>query len=354
MPLAHSVDRDGRGDMAHVAALPASPKAPHRHDDRHHHCAALGQPRGACGDGRARLDWARTLEAIRDTDADRDRSRQLCVCLLEPTADALAQHGAANLFVEPTSAHNDWLQVTLEGGVPAILCFALTLLFSLRAAWRAQWLGGMGPIVAFAVAAIGDTPLRQPFALVSLLFVVAAAPSDAPISMRTPRLVPFVFVALGSVAFTLSLGDWMGARLATHARYERPLSRLRASRSRSGWPHARSTSRSSAPSPHTSCARRPAPPSTLLAAHAKRPTVGGEVAIGNSYFAAEQFIEAQRHYERALALDPHSFRAVINLGLTELRLHHLERARAALRRARTIYRYHPAADALADEIASHP
>ncbi len=147
----------------------------------------------------------------------------------------------------------------------------------------------------------------------------------------------------------------MGARLATHARYERPLSRLESlAIAERLAPCSFDIAFERALAAHELRATTGPAIELLLAAHAKRPTVGGEVAIGNSYFAAEQFIEAQRHYERALALDPHSFRAVINLGLTELRLHHLERARAALRRARTIYRYHPAADALADEIASHP
>lgn len=304
-------------------------------------------------DGRGWI-WARTLGAIRDTTPIGIGLGNFATAFLSQQTEALAARASLHLFVEPTTAHNDWLQVTLEGGVPATLCFGLTLLFALRACWRAEWLGGLGTVVAFAVAAIGDTPLRQPLALVAFLFVVAAAPADAP-PRRLPRVAPWLLLGIGSVALTLSLADWMGARIATRARRADPLERLESLTVAARLaPCSFDVAFERALAAHELRETTGPAIELLVAAHALRPTVGGEVAIGNSYFVAEQLALAKLHYERALALDPGSFRAAVNLGLTEVRLHHLEPARAALRRARAIYRYHPAADALAEAIDAHP
>ncbi len=80
-------------------------------------------------------------------------------------------------------AHNDWLQIVVEGGLPTLLIvtvgFILYLLAS-AAVWRrgvvstTELMGRTASIVLFAmmVASIGDYPLRTP--TMSALFVIAA------------------------------------------------------------------------------------------------------------------------------------------------------------------------------------
>ncbi len=66
-------------------------------------------------------------------------------------------------------AHNDWLQLTAEGGLPvlaALICFAVLLL---RPAIRSTW--GIGLLILLVHAAV-DFPLQKP-ALAGLFFVLS-------------------------------------------------------------------------------------------------------------------------------------------------------------------------------------
>jgi O-antigen ligase len=69
-------------------------------------------------------------------------------------------------------AHNDWLQWTVEGGIPFLLLMLVVALLLARKALRSIW--GLGVIFVF-VHALVDYPFQQRPVLAALFFAVAGA-----------------------------------------------------------------------------------------------------------------------------------------------------------------------------------
>jgi hypothetical protein len=127
---------------------------------------------------------------------------------------ALPLPEAARRFVLTDSAHDDWLQAAVEGGVCAWL--ALAAAFAL--AWRAHpaWRAGRSTLIVIAIAACADAPLHRPAVLLLLVLVLAACPSS---TSRWPR---WPIAVACSAALTLAIPAWLAQRLATRALDEAP------------------------------------------------------------------------------------------------------------------------------------
>ena len=67
-------------------------------------------------------------------------------------------------------AHNDWIQIAVEGGVPAFLCMLAFALLIAKPSIHSLW--GIG-IIAFLIHALVDYPLQQRPALAGLFFVLS-------------------------------------------------------------------------------------------------------------------------------------------------------------------------------------
>lgn len=84
-------------------------------------------------------------------------------------------------------AHNDWLELAVEGGIPAMLIVALAVIMFLRLLWRV-WRGGNRPGVDGASV----------FAFASVTFILAIfSVSDYP--LRTPSLAALFLLAAMSI-----------------------------------------------------------------------------------------------------------------------------------------------------------
>jgi len=95
--------------------------------------------------------------------------------------------------VNATTAHDDWLEVAAETGVPGLLLLAAAVIGGAAACLRDGARAEAATLVAFAVSALGDSPLRQPAVLVPVALVLASAPrtlSFMKISGSSAQLVP--------------------------------------------------------------------------------------------------------------------------------------------------------------------
>src|SRR5262249_54878467 len=121
---------------------------------------------------------------------------------------------AAHRFLNATTAHNDWIQVVTESGPPGAILLACVMAI----AWRALrgWPAAPSPLIVVAVAAAGDSPLRQPAVVVVLCLVLAATATPG---LRRNQMA-FAGMTLAALAPLLAVATatWLGARTATLAR----------------------------------------------------------------------------------------------------------------------------------------
>jgi Flp pilus assembly protein TadD len=240
---------------------------------------------------------------------------------------ALPLPDAERLFVHTPSAHQDWLQALVEGGLPSLALLVAAFVLGLRAhrAWRA----GAGTLVVVAVAAFADTPLRQPAVLLMIALVLAACPS-LPAASNFRRLAA---IALASLGLACATAAWLAERLATAARDADPPTRTallaRAARLDPLSPTIAFEQGLAALEAHD--------PRTAIT-HLERAhwQVATDVALGNAYLSLDEPAHAEAWYRHALRLAPGSFRARLNLA-ESLRLQgRLTDAAAELSRARTL------------------
>lgn len=250
---------------------------------------------------------------------------------------------AARRFLNATSAHNDWLQLLLEGGLVALGLWALALWVALRDTWRA-WPAGAASLVACGLVALGDAPLGQPAVLVVLALIFAAGPCrPVPVLRALPGRAGRA-VALAAVALLLApaVASWLGARTLSGARDAVLGQRLtllqHAARRdpRSGeialeLGLAQLESGQGAGQAVTELRRS----ARLLA------NVGTHVALGNALLRRGELAAATSAYRQALAWHPGSFRAHANLAEALRRQGQLERAAWHLRVARRLLPGHP-------------
>jgi hypothetical protein len=216
---------------------------------------------------------------------------------------------AARRFINATSAHQEFLQVTLESGPIAALCLLLTLGLSALEHARAGFRAGTAALLACLVAAFGDSPLRQPAITLLLGLVVGvgalrSAPSapSAPAALSAGVGGRLALVALlGGAAFLTydSTRAWFGSHERSFALEQAPMARL-----------------------------------TGLARSARLDPASGEtwLELGLLRLRLGEAVVARAQLERAAALLADTGTRIA-LGIAELSLRHPDLAKQAFERA---------------------
>jgi len=263
-----------------------------------------------------------------------------------PTAEA------ARRFVNATTAHNDWLEITVETGLPGLALLAGAIVSGIVACRRAGARAEAASLIAFAVTALADSPLRQPAVLAPVALALASAPRTVPIGVGSPRAAR-VTVALGLAAaaalLPIASTSWLGARLASQARDADP-ERKAALLARAAQIDPRSGEIAFAAGlAHLERGATHGALAELERSRALLPKVATEVAIGNAHLVAGDAVAAAAACRRALRLDAGSFRAHANLVVALRRLGRDDDAELHLRAARRILPYHPVLAEIADQ-----
>lgn len=285
----------------------------------------------------------------------------------------LTPRAASRRFLNATTAHNDWLEVAVEGGPVALLLLLATWGSALASLGRGarrevRWRAGSAALVAGAICATGDSPLEQPAFLIVLVLVLAAAPlprggsgggtvslgGNWRVLMDSRQAVVGLrcLVLLGAAMLLApAVSSWLGARLSSRAREAAPVERAallaRAARvdpcsgeiALERGLDALLLGEPAAALPELQRARG------LLA------NIGTDVAIGNAELGLAHPEAAVAAYQRALRRHPGSFRAHANLAMAYGQLGALESARAHLAIARSLQPGHPKLAEMAQRLA---
>jgi tetratricopeptide (TPR) repeat protein len=249
---------------------------------------------------------------------------------------------ASHRFVNATTAHCDWIEVLVDGGPVALILLALSVAWSALGAARAGWYGGAAALTAFAVCALGDSPLRQPGLVLLLGLVVSGAPRSlslprGPLALTVGRGV--VLAACGLLLAGATRG-WVAQRRLTAALAAAPEEQgaLLASAARldptSGEIALERGLRAldlGHPDEASSELRR----SRVLLAN-----VGTDVALGNAALLLGDAEGSLGWYEAALARNPGSFRAHANISQPLVALGRLDEAERHLAIAAALWPGH--------------
>jgi tetratricopeptide (TPR) repeat protein len=240
---------------------------------------------------------------------------------------ALAQHApndAALAFQNATTAHQDFLEVTLEGGPIALVLLGAALFTAFRLQWRLEFAGGAAALAAFTTAALADSPLRETPAPILLSLVVAALPAT-PAPGPPGRWLPAWLLRLGLLASAgLLLPNALLAFLSNRARaaaLEAPPERRLELLERA----ARLDPTDAAVSLELGTARLElgnVDGALRDLRHAERLArdPASAAALGNALVARRDLVGARLSFARAVALNPGSFRARVGLAETLRRL----------------------------------
>lgn len=284
----------------------------------------------------------------------------------------LPPRAASRRFLNATTAHNDWLELAVEGGPVALLLLLATWgsasLFH-GAGRGVGWRAGSAVLVAGAICATGDSPLEQPAFLIVLVLVLAASPqrSGGRLVFRAansggtgsmPRasrraLVGLRCLVLLSAAMLLApaVSAWLGARLSSRARDAAPVQRA-ALLARAARVDPRSGEIALARGLDALLLGEPAAAlPELQRARGLLANIGTDVAIGNAELGLGHPDAAVAAYQRALRRHPGSFRAHANLAMAYGQLGAQQGARAHLAIARALQPGHPKLAEMAQQLA---
>ena len=252
-----------------------------------------------------------------------------------PTAEA------ARRFVNATTAHNDWLEITVETGLPGLALLASAIIAGIVACRRAGARAEAASLIAFGVAALADSPLRQPAVLAPVVLALASAPRTVPITFASPRTVVALGLAAAAALLPIAGTTWLGARAASQARDADPERKI-ALLARAAEVDPRSGEIAFAAGvAHLERSEPAAAVAELERSRALLPQIATDVAIGNAHLMAGDADAAATAYRRALRRDPGSFRAHTNLAVALRRLGRDDDAELHLRAARRIWPHHP-------------
>ncbi len=140
----------------------------------------------------------------------------------------LSPRSAARQFVNATTAHQDYLQVSVESGPLTLLVLAACLASALVALFRARWVSGAAAILAFALCMLGDSPMRHPAPCVLICLVLFGLPKGdgAPDGKWSIWLTVCARLSLAGL-LAMSTECWMASRALTSAERADPASRVR-------------------------------------------------------------------------------------------------------------------------------
>ncbi len=248
---------------------------------------------------------------------------------------------ASRRFLNATTAHDDFLQAAVTTGPLGLVCFAGAILAAIVAHLRSGTRAIAGALAAFAVCALGDSPMQQP-ALVALVALAFAALPAARIAKTDDATKHLVFSTRSHLALGLACAlllvpasrAWLGTRTRVAAESLEPEARL----SKLGRA-ARIDPRSGENALALGLARLELGDADGALDALRRslpllPNVGTYVAIGNAELERARPDLAEAAYREALARDPGSRRAHADLAEALRRLTRLpeaeEHARIAL------------------------
>ena len=261
-----------------------------------------------------------------------------------PALAALPTGEAARRFVYATTAHNDWLEITTETGLPGLALLAVAIGAGIVACRRAGARAEAATLIAFAISALADSPLRQPAVLLPVALALASAPRTLRLSSDSPRrsaAIPALGLLAAAALLPIAGASWFGAHLATAARDENPERKI-ALLSRAAQIDPRSGEIAFALGvAHLERGEPIAALSNLERSRPLLPQVATDVAIGNAHLLAGDAGAAAAAYDRALRRDPGSFRARANLVVALRRLGRDSDADQQLREARRLWPNHP-------------
>jgi hypothetical protein len=221
---------------------------------------------------------------------------------------------ASRTFANATTGHNEFVQIAAELGPLGLIMFVVALGASVLSARRSRWAGAVASLVALAVCAWGDSPLRQPAIVGVFGLLIGALPARTALNLVWLKRAAVVGALASAVTLAGSVSTWMSSRWQTRARSEPAeeaivtLQRATRADPTSGeaalalglaWLEVADTARAIG---------------QLERSKARLANVGTEIALGNAFLRASRVAEAVDAYERAIALHPGAFRAHANLG----------------------------------------
>lgn len=242
---------------------------------------------------------------------------------------------ASRKFANAQTAHNDWIQVLAETGPLGLLLLALGWLWALQSSWRMRWGGSVASLVALAVCAWGDSPLRQPAIVALLCLSLGALPAQWQVKVSAFRWGAVAASVGTALLLACATSGWIASRWVTRARAEaseQSLLTLQQAR--------RVDPRSGEAAFALGIAWLEAGNPQLAIQHLEESkpllaNVGTDIAIGNAWMQASRYASAVDAYRSAITLHPGAFRAHANVAealrvsgrLDEAR-HHLAIAKA--------------------------
>ncbi len=223
---------------------------------------------------------------------------------------------AARTFQNATTAHNDFLDVALEGGPLSFLLLAGTLGLAFRQHWRLGFAAGAGSVLAFATASLADSPLRETPAPILLSLVLAALPGTASEERpgRGARLVQLCVLATAGALLPNALLAFAASRARTAARDAPPAERLELLRRAAELEPTNAAIALELGSAHLELGDIRGAVADLQRAERLDRDPASAVALGNALLSAAELESARAAYERACALNPGSFRSRVGLA----------------------------------------
>jgi tetratricopeptide (TPR) repeat protein len=242
------------------------------------------------------------------------------------------------------------MEALVDAGIPALALLAIAIVWGARVAAREGWPAGAAALIALAVCAAGDSPLRQP--AVALLLGLVLAGCDPRREPRKRLHFALRAGALVSAALLLAIavGGWMAARRLTAAKEALPSARraLLASAARLDPRSGEALLERGLLELEEGDAE--AATLALRRSRALVANVGTDVAIGNAEVLRGDHEAAVEAYLAALRRHPGSFRAHANITQALLALGRIDEAERHLAIAAALWPGHPRLGEVAEQI----
>jgi tetratricopeptide (TPR) repeat protein len=269
-----------------------------------------------------------------------------------PLLAQLSLDEAALRFVNATTAHNDWLQALVEGGLPQLLLLATTLLLATAGLWS-RWRGGATCVAVVGICSLGDAALMQPAVVTLLCLVLASTPLSKPRGAWFEGAAATLLLVTLAVALPGGVRNWLSARaLAKVSRYQPDdrvtgLEQVIAFAPDSGEANLALGLAQLEQGDRVSALQALGP---LQRSRQLLANVSTDVALGNAHLVLADSDAAIDSYNRALTRHPAMFRARINLAEALRRADNLEGAERELTAARELQPNHPKLQRTAEQL----